>query len=76
MPKWEAVRDTGRGRRILYRRLVREDGSSIGAVSRKPEGVRALMYGPDRKRPHQERRELGHFATEREAMRRVEDETQ
>lgn len=72
---WEAIRSTtGRGRRIIYRRLTSDSNrrqASIGAVSRHAEGVRALLY--DWRAGSPGRTELGFFPTERRAMRAVED---
>ena len=75
LPEWEAVRERSDGGRIVYWRLQRADGSSVGAVSLKPEGWRALAYGSGgvRGRSHAGRRELGHFPTRRKAAQAVED---
>lgn len=75
LPEWEAVRERTDGGRIVYWRLQRPDGTSVGAVSRKPEGWRAQAYGSLglRGAAHVGRRELGMFPARREAVRAVED---
>lgn len=63
---WEAVHEKTNGTgKIMYWRLI-QDGAVVGAVSRKPEGWRALLYvsGPAQ--------ELGMHSTWRAARRAVE----
>jgi hypothetical protein len=69
---WEPVHEKidGTGK-IVYWRLMQE-GHALGAVSRKPEGWRALLYPADR--TPGERRELGMHTTWRAARRAVERE--
>lgn len=43
---FEEIPDPGEGGRVLYRHYYR-DGKSLGAVSEKPEGFRALAYRRD-----------------------------
>ena len=70
---WEAVRGSGRGRPVIYRRYTTgpERKESRGAVARRPEGVRALLY--DWTTGNAVGTELGYFKTEREAKRAVEE---
>lgn len=67
---WEAVTYPGAAaRRVLYYRLPRADGRGhVGAVSRKPEGWRALGYG---KSVPSGNVELGTFPTRRLAEQAV-----
>ena len=72
--KWEAVPDPYDRRRVVYWRLVRT-GLSLGSISRKPGGWRALLYGPDGRpgKSHLGTVELGIFPTRRAAEHAVED---
>jgi hypothetical protein len=71
---WEPVHahrdNTGR---LIYWRLVDENGRSVGAYSRHPEGFRAIryLYRPGRVQ-NAGREELGVFSTWRAARRAVQ----
>jgi len=63
---------------VVYWRLidVDDDGRSLGAVAKNDDGTwRALIYGPDRNRPHVDRRPLGgEFQSWQAARRAVQRE--
>lgn len=72
---WEPVRadSTNDSSRVVYWRLMRE-GVKLGAVSRKPEGWRALRYGAPGL-PKDYPVELGFHPTQAKARRAVEEAT-
>lgn len=69
---WEAVRQSDDRRRVVYWRYTTgpDRKQALAAVSRKPEGFRALLYDWEKGNPATT--ELGFYRSKTAAMRAVE----